>query len=220
MRLLFALLLPFLLAAAPARDWSSVAVRQPSGAYLIGNPAARVKLVEYASYTCPHCAALSTESDPVLRQRLVRSGQVSWEIRHLVRDGTDLSAAVLARCAGPRGFLRVTTRIFAEQRDWLPRAIEWGQANAQRLAMYPAPARLRAQADGAGLTAIGKAEGMSETQVAACFADTTEVDRLVAMTAATPPSVNGTPSFFINGRQVPGADWAALQPALAAAGAK
>jgi protein-disulfide isomerase len=224
MRLVLAFLLPFLVAAAPppartARDWSAVAAKLPSGSFLIGNPAARVKLVEYASYTCPHCAAFSAESEPVLRP-LVRSGRVSWEIRHMVRDSTDLAAAIVARCAGPRGFARTTRRLFAEQQTWLARAMDWGEANGARIATYPVMARLRAQADGAGLSAIGQAEGLSPARLNACFADEGEANRLAAMNAAIPPSVNGTPSFFINGRQVPGASWAALQPALAAAGAK
>ncbi len=221
MRFLLALLcLPFLVAAAPARDWSSVATRLPSGTFLLGNPAAPVKLIEYGSYTCPHCAAFSAESTPVLKERLIRSGKVSLEYRHLIRDASDLAAAVVARCTGARGFFPTSASIFADQRNWLPRAMEWSQANAARLRMYPAPARVRAEADGAGLTAIGKAAGLTDAQLDACFADQAETDRILAITAATPAGVAGTPAFLINGKLVSGASWAALQPALAAAGAK
>lgn len=220
MRLLLALLLPFILAAAPTRDWSGVATKQANGAYLIGNPAAPVKLVEYGSYTCPHCAAFSTESGPVLRGRLIRSGKVSLEYRHFIRDSADLAAALVARCTGARGFAATSERIFATQGDWLPRAVDWGQANAQRVRMYPAAARLKAEAEGAGLLAIGRAAGLTDARMDACLSDQAEADRLVAMTAAAPPSVVGTPSFLVNGRPVPGAGWAALQPALAAAGAR
>ncbi|SEM90968.1 Thioredoxin [Sphingomonas gellani] len=220
MRILLALLLPLILAAAPARDWSTVATKQANGAYLIGNPAAPVKLVEYGSYTCPHCGAFSVESGPVLRGRLIRSGKVSLEYRHYVRDSADLAAALVARCAGPKGFAATSDRIFATQRDWLPRAADWSQANAERMRMYPAPARLRAEAEGAGLLAIGRTAGLTDARLDACLADEAEADRLVAMTAAAPPSVVGTPSFLLNGRAVPGASWSAIQPALAAAGAR
>lgn len=101
MRALFALLALFLLAAGPGpRDWTQTTTRLPTGTYLIGNPAASVKLVEYASYTCPHCAAFAAESAPVLHDRFVRDGSVSLEYRHLIRDGLDLGAAILARCTG------------------------------------------------------------------------------------------------------------------------
>ena len=225
MRSLLALLcLPLLLmtpsqAASPARDWSQVGTRLPSGTFVIGNPAARIKLVEYASYTCPHCAAFSAESEPVLANRLVRSGKVSWEVRHWLRDSTDLAAAIVARCGGGRFFAPLTRRIFAEQASWLPRAVEWGQANSARIQMYPVMARLRAQADGAGLTQIGRAGGLSDAQLDACFADTQEADRVAAISAAVPRELPGTPAFFINGKHVPGASWAALAPALRAAGA-
>lgn len=220
MRLLLAFLLPFLLATAPARDWSGVATRLPSGSFLLGNPAARVKLVEYGSYTCPHCAAFSAESQAVLKNRLIRSGAVSLEYRHLIRDGSDLAAAVVARCTGTRGFFPTSERIFAGQRTWLEQAMDWGAANAARVRMYPPAAQLKAQAEGAGLTAIGKAAGLTDAQLDACFADQAEVDRILAITAGAPPSVTGTPSFLVNGAPVSGASWAALQPALAAAGAK
>ena len=100
------LLAPLLLLAAAAapRDWRATVTRTPTGAHLIGNPAARVKLVEYASYTCGHCGHFAAASAPVLKDRMIRSGSTSLEFRHLIRDGADLAAAVLARCGGPKAF--------------------------------------------------------------------------------------------------------------------
>ncbi|HEX8555004.1 MAG TPA: thioredoxin domain-containing protein, partial [Sphingomonas sp.] len=67
MRILFVFsALLALTAAAPARDWSTVAAKTATGAYVIGNPQARVKLIEYASYTCSHCAEFSVQSDKEL----------------------------------------------------------------------------------------------------------------------------------------------------------
>src|SRR3546814_19557489 len=87
----------------------------------MGNPAAPVKLIEYLSYTCPHCAAFSAESAAVLRGRMVKSGKVSLELRNAVRDKLDLAAAALARCAGTQGFFAAYDALFARQRDWYPR---------------------------------------------------------------------------------------------------
>jgi protein-disulfide isomerase len=220
MRALLSLLALALLTAAAPRDWTAVATRTPQGAYLIGNPAARAKLVEYASYTCPHCAHFSAESEAVLKGQMIRSGSTSLEFRHLIRDGLDLAAAVVARCTGPAGFARTTADLFAQQDRWLPQGYQWQQTNGQRIGMYPRMAQLRAIADGAGLTAIGRAHGLTDARIAACFADAGEVDRVLAMTAAVPPEVTGTPAFFVNGRHVPGADWATLQPVLRQQGAK
>ena len=223
-RLLRSLLVLFGLAlftaAAPVRDWSGRVVKLPSGAFVVGNPAAKVKLVEYASYTCPHCAAFVAESEPVLLHQMVKSGSTSWELRNLIRDRIDLSAAVLTHCAGPSGFVAMNAVIFASQPQWLERAFGFQQTNGARIEMYPTMAQLRAYADGAGLTAIGRSHGITDARIDACYADQGEVDRITAMTAAVPEGVAGTPAFFVNGKLVVGANWASLQPVLVAAGAK
>ena len=221
MRLLLALLsVALLTAATPKRDWNAVALKTPAGAYVIGNPKARVKLVQYASYTCSHCAAFSTESEKVLRGQMIASGSTSLELRHFIRDKLDLAAAVLARCTGPRGFAGTSAAIFAAQPQWLQRGLEFQQANGARIGLYPTLAQLRANADGSGLTALVKARGLSEAAIGACFADQAEVDRIVALTSNAPPEIDSTPSFYVNGKRVPHAGWTQLEPALRAAGAR
>lgn len=209
-----------LVAAAPAHDWTATISRTAAGAYVLGNPQARVKLVEYGSYTCSHCAAFAAESAPVLKGQMIRSGSTSLEYRHLIRDGLDLGAAILARCAGPRGFAATSAYLFETQSRWLQRGLEFQQINGQRIALYPRLAQVRALADGAGLTQMVQARGLSPAAIDACFADQGEVDRLLAMTATVPAGVEGTPTFFINGRLVPNVGWAGLQPRLRAAGAR
>ncbi|MEG3156187.1 thioredoxin domain-containing protein [Sphingomonas sp. RB1R13] len=210
--------------AAQARakmDWSTHVTQTPAGTYVIGNPAARVKLVEYVSYTCPHCAVFTTESAPVLKGQMVRSGSTSIEIRHFIRDRLDLAAALIARCGGAGKFARLTETIFAQQRDWLKRGMEFDQANAQRIGTYPPAAQMRAEADGSGLTAIGKSAGLSDAQITACLSDRAATDRIVAMTTAAPDSIEGTPGFSINGKQAMGVfTWDKLQPLLRASAAR
>ncbi len=221
MRLLAAFLaLPLLLAGAPVtRDWTQTVVRTPAGAYVRGNPAAPVKLVEYASYTCPHCAAFSAESGPTLEGRWIRGGSTSLELRHLIRDPADLAAAIVARCTGVRGFFATSTAIFAKQPQWLDRAINYQQTNASRINMYPPLARLRAIADGSGLTDIGRAAGLTDARLDQCFADQGEVDRIVAMTSGA-EGVTGTPTFFVAGQKLDGFTWDKVEPLLRGRGAK
>ena len=220
MRLLLAFLgLAFLTAATPAPKPVPVATTA-SGTFVLGSAAARVKLVEYASYTCSHCADFSTQSQAVLKGRMIASGSTSLEFRHMIRDRLDLAAAVLARCTGPRGFFPTSAAIFAAQPAWLEKGIEVQQVNAARINLYPRPAQLKAYADGAGLTDLVKARGLSAAAIDACFADTAEIDRILAITAAAPPEVDSTPSFFINGKVMPHGGWAQLEPALRTAGAR
>ncbi|WP_128082185.1 thioredoxin domain-containing protein [Sphingomonas sp. Ant20] len=159
MRLFFALFGFALLTAAVPAPKPVPVTRTASGTYVLGSPAARVKLVEYASYTCSHCADFSTQSQAVLKGKMIASGSTSLEFRHMIRDRLDLAAAVLARCTGPRGFFPTSAAIFAAQPAWLEKGIEFQQVNAARINLYPRPAQLKAYADGAGLTDLVKARG-------------------------------------------------------------
>ena len=88
-------------------DWTTHITQTPQGAYVIGNPNARVKLVEYVSYTCPHCAAFVNSATPVLKRQFVRSGSTSIEVRHYLLNRIDLAASLIARCGGAGEILRL-----------------------------------------------------------------------------------------------------------------
>ena len=205
--------------AAPVRDWSAVAAPVETGSYRIGNPAAKVKLVEYVSYTCPHCAHFTAESAAVLKGRMIRSGSVSLEVRNTIHDKLDLLAAMLARCVGPAAFPRFHDTLFARQPQWVAAGMAYDGANAERLRGRPAPAQMRALADGAGLTALARGAGMTNAAVTRCFTDPKVLERTLAVSNATNPEVRGTPAFEIDGRLVQGITWPGLEPMLRAAGA-
>jgi protein-disulfide isomerase len=79
------------------------AAETPEGGFVIGNPNAPLKLVEYGSHTCHVCAAFSQEGAAGM-DKYVETGVVSYEIRNLIRDPVDLTIALLARCSGPAAF--------------------------------------------------------------------------------------------------------------------
>lgn len=219
-RLLLLLALAGLAAAAPAgRDWTHAVRRTVDGAFVQGNPAARVKLVEYVSYTCPHCAHFRAEAGPTLDARFVRSGSTSVELHNQIHDPLDLAAAVLARCSGAR-FFELTDAIYVAQPQWYARGADYLNANQARLALYPALARLRAYADGAGLTGIARDHGLSAAGVDACFASDADMNRILAASEREGAEVPATPGLRLNGRLL--ADvytWDKLLPLLRAAGA-
>ena len=99
-------------------DWSLVVTATPAGGFAMGNPNARVKLVEYGSMTCPHCAHFDENSVPSLIDDYVKSGKVSWEFRNYVRDTIDVSAALIARCGGAKRFFPLTRALFKDQPSW------------------------------------------------------------------------------------------------------
>jgi protein-disulfide isomerase len=208
-----------LLTAAAPTDWTTVTRETPAGAFVLGNPAAPLKLVEYGSYTCPHCGAFSRESEAVLKGQMIKSGKVSLEYRHLIRDPMDLGAAILARCFGTRGFAGASAAVFATQDTWVPVLDSYVQAHPE-VARLPTVPQARALADGSGLTAAMRARGLSPAQVNACFANKAEIDRITKMTGDAPIEVQGTPTFYLNNVQQPNVHWAELETTLRARGAK
>ncbi|MBU3077993.1 DsbA family protein [Sphingomonas quercus] len=201
--------------AAPAQtDWMNRVTLTPQGGFQRGNPAAKVKLVEFASFTCSHCAAFQAESRDGLGA-LIRSGQVSLELRNAIRDRFDLAAALLARCQGPGGFFRAADAIFANQPEWLSRA-----------SYFPEPTESASMAD--ALTSIARGIGLDKiaapdlpaARVAACIASAPEQSRLARMRdeAWNELRIPGTPAFLLNGTLVAdAASWQALEPAVRAA---
>lgn len=207
-------------AAAPAagRDWTKVAMRTPEGTFVQGNPAAKVKLVEYLSFTCPHCAVFDGEGALPLTQRYIRTGLVSYEVRIALRDPFDLAAAVLARCSGPEAFFAVKPALFAAQSDWLEKGQRWA-ATAPKLDLLSEAAAGKALAAGAGLDLFFIKHGLPRARVDACLANTDE-QRLLSSAAQAiwTPDFPGTPMFVINGARADGIhDWAGLEAKLKAA---
>ena len=202
-----------LVAAAPAIDWTKRVSQTPQGAFVLGNPTAATRLVEYVSYTCPHCAHFTDEASAPLRQ-YVASGGTSVEIRHAVRDPIDLAAALLVRCTGPSRFFAVHERVFATQQQWFERGAQYWQANEAALKAAQPVDRLRMLAKGAGLPAV---IGLNEAQANACIADPAQEKIVLAMAdeAWSKRSIPGTPYFLVNGAAPENANsWAALEPHL------
>ncbi|MHA6722021.1 DsbA family protein [Sphingomonas sp. RS2018] len=207
-------------AAAPAPDYRTVATTTPAGSFAVGNPAAKVKLVEYLSFTCPHCGHFVEQSKATLHDTMVRDGSVQVETRAAVRDPYDLAAWSIARCGGPRRFTALSTAIFAQQEAWMEKGGTWAQANLAKVQAMPQRAQIRAVADNSGLTAIGAKAGVTPAALTACLASDVQLNQLLASTKAAFAKIPGTPGFEVNGKLVEGFDWASLEPKLRAAGAK
>src|SRR3546814_8021365 len=116
--------IPLPTAAAPpaATAWSATIGESGIGAYSVGNPQAKVKLVEYFSYTCSHCAEFAKEAGVPLKAQYIDKGSVLFEYRNLIRDPVDMTAAMLARCGGAKAFAANHQAIFAAQPTWLGKA--------------------------------------------------------------------------------------------------
>lgn len=210
-----------LAAAAPAKDWRTNAVIAPSGAFVVGNPAARVTLVEYLSFTCPHCGHFLIESTPKLYDAYVRGGSVRVETRSAARDPYDLAAWVVARCAGPRRFHALATAIFKGQEGWMTKGQAYAQANLDALKAKPQMEQLRILTRESGLAGIAATQGLTQPALDRCLASEAQLKPILAMTEAAFAKISGTPGFEVNGTLAADTyDWATLEPKLRAAGAR
>jgi protein-disulfide isomerase len=200
-------------------DWTEVVKETPDGGFLMGNPDAPVKLVEYASLTCPHCAAFSMEAGESLRNNFIKSGKVSWEFRNFLLQPVDVAVSLLARCQGPGPFFKLVEQIFAEQANWGAKFQNISKAEQDRIQALPEQARIGAIAKAGQLDAFFRARGIPEAKIDACLADKAATDELVKIRQqAVDKGVQGTPSFFLNGTLQDNVyDWASLEPKLRAA---
>ncbi|HZF94967.1 MAG TPA: thioredoxin domain-containing protein [Allosphingosinicella sp.] len=201
--------------AAPNNgDWTET-VNQTDEGWIMGNPNAPTKLVEYASITCPHCADFSEQGGARLRE-YVRTGQVSWEFRPFMIFPTDPGIFMLLRCQPPQSFFAVSDQLYHSQSEWTGRA----QPQLAQSQQMPLAGRAAFLTQAAGLDEFFRQRGMPAAQVGQCLNNQAELQRLQAITdrAASEEGVRGTPTFLINGEQAVGVDtWAKLEPRLQAA---
>lgn len=204
--------------APPAgQEWTETVAATPQGGFLMGNPDAPVKLVEYASLTCPHCRDFTAAATEPLKQEYVKSGQVSWEFRNFVLNPLDVAATLLARCQGPAPFFALTEQAYANQDAWLGRFNASGEAELKRISTLPETQQFAALAKAAGLDQFFRERGLPQPKIDSCLADPDGVQQLVALRdlGTNEDKVTGTPSFLINGTlQENVFDWPTLEPKL------
>lgn len=202
--------------AAPAVDWSQRVARTPEGGFRMGNPDAPLKLVEFLSLTCSHCATFSAEATPSLVEH-VRSGRVSVEYRNYVLNHYDLAASVLSRCAAPSDYFALTTDLLAQQDTWAGRADALTAAQKAEIEVRPTPQSVARTAELIGLKQIAAAHGITPTEANRCLASADGLSQVMAMRdAADRLGVEGTPTFMLNGQLLGPANWAMIQPLLSA----
>ena len=207
-----------LMAAASPRNWISSVVVTPSGGHLLGNPQAQIKLVEYVSYTCPHCAHFQQQADAPLRLGYVQPGRVSLEVRHFVRDPVDMTVAMLTNCGAPARFYQAHNAFLRSQDRWMATYAKASDAQKARWTTGENAARMRAIAADFGFYTMMEQHGLNRPVADRCLADAAMMRRLTAQTVeAQRLGVSGTPSFLLDDTLLAGThDWPALNLQLEA----
>ncbi|WP_235037911.1 thioredoxin domain-containing protein [Novosphingobium sp. 18052] len=198
-------------------NWAGQVVATDDGSHRFGNPDAPVRLIEYVSYTCPHCAHYHKESDPVLRLTLVPKGQVSVTVTNFLRNPIDLTVAMLTNCGDPKRFFVRNNAFFATQETWLAKVESMNREQQARWYQGELTPRMRAIASDLGFYAKMESWGIGRAQTDACLADKPMLDKLRKQQSEVEAlGLQGTPSFSINGEMLEAHDWAGVSKALTA----
>lgn len=145
---------------------------------VLGDPDAPVTIVEYSSFTCPHCADFHAETLPALKETYIDTGRVKLIFRDFPFDPLALYAGMLARCAPPERFYPFINALFSRQRAW-------------------------ARPDGdpvAALRQIGKLSGLSDARMDLCLTSQPLADGIIAwsLDARNTLNIASTPTFILN----------------------
>jgi protein-disulfide isomerase len=151
---------------------------------ILGVAEAPVTVVEYASLTCPHCAAFHSQTLPQLKSSYIDTGKVRLVFRDFPLDRVALKASLLARCAPGDRYFAMLDVLFRSQDTWA-RAVD------------PALA----------LSQIGRTAGLDQAAIDSCLNDESATDKIIAEIQAAQDQfkINSTPTLIVNGTMYAGA---------------
>ncbi len=147
----------------------------------IGNPDAEVTVIEYASFTCPHCRSFHETTYKQLKTDYIDTGKIKFVMREVYFDRYGLWAGMLARCGGQDRYFGFVDALFANQADWLATRDPAGIAD--------------------DLRKLGLTAGLTADEINACLSDSDKAQAMVALYQenAEADGIRSTPSFVING---------------------
>lgn len=208
--------------ASPPAGGTWVDVVNETGAgYMMGNPNAKVKLVEIASLGCPVCKKFEQDGVPHVMD-LVKGGQLSWEMRpYLIHGPVDMAANLIARCNDVKTFFPLAKAFYDDQDKFMSKIEATPQDKLAQMQNLPPEQLFVAMASLVGMQDWAAARGIPVAKSNQCLADRKMIDREVQLTSDVStqyPDFTGTPSFIINGTMVKDAhNWQLLEPPLKAA---
>ena len=150
----------------------------------LGNEDAPVTLIEYASFTCPHCATFHEDSFRRLKEDFIDAGKIKFVFREVYFDRFGLWASMIARCAGPDRYFGVVDLLFERQSSW---------------SRAGGPSEIATE-----LRKVGLIAGVDGERLDACLRDSAKAEALVAWYRdnASAHEIDATPSFVLNGQKL------------------
>ncbi len=178
--------------AAAAQDTGDSTVTEMA----LGSADAPVTMIEYASFTCPHCARFHADIMPQLKRDYIDTGKVRFIHREVYFDRYGLWAGMVARCGGEMRYFGLAEQIYARMDEWTRGADAAAVAD--------------------NLRRIGRTAGLSDDQLDACLSDAAQAEALVTWYEdnAARDQVQATPSFIIGGERYSNMSYGELRRVL------
>ena len=207
--------------APPGTSWTETVTVTPEGGFLLGNPDAPLKLVEFASHTCGHCATFSVTGKQPLKSKYVASGVVSFEQREIFLNPFDIVIATMAQCGAKEQMQPLSDEVW-QNLEAVFTGLQGNPAAVQAAGALPPEQRFAKVAEVTGLLDFFAARGLSADQARTCLTDTAKIDAMVKASEAQAQEVGvtGTPTFVLNGKKLDVNTWETLEPILQRAGAR
>jgi protein-disulfide isomerase len=201
----------------PGGTWADVVNETTAGGFVMGNPNAKVKLLEIGSLFCPYCKKFEDEGSPLLVEQYVKPGNVSWEFRpYAIHGPIDVAADIVARCSGTKTFFPLTMALYRDQPILEAKVSAAPKDKLDELQNLPTNQAFIAWGNLLGLQDWAAARGVPQAKSNQCLADQKMIDREVQVMSDVNtqyPEFGGTPSFVLNGKMLAKTgDWKTLEP--------
>lgn len=184
-------------------DWTNVINGTPDGGVMMGDPNAKVHLIEIGSLTCPHCREFDEKGVTPLIAKYVKTGKISYEFRNYIRDAFDLSAVLIAHCNGPKGYFPLARALYKDQLGWVGKIQAVPQDQLEGIQNLPENQLALQAAKYAGLQEWAAARGVPVAKSTQCLTDAKTIDKYVNSASSIPqdfPDFTGTPNFIVDGK--------------------
>ncbi len=210
------------IAPPEGKNWVEIVEKTPAGGFLMGNPDAPIKLVEFGALSCSHCAHFAKEAGEELANTFVASGRVSYELRLFILNPYDVTASLLATCGTTEAAIPLSEQFWAWQPNMFENLDNADPAQMQLAQNQPPEQRFATLAKVTGMDQFFAARGIAADQANACLADTDKATQLVEQTQTDSDEydITGTPSFLINGRKADVNTWPEIKTRLETLGAR
>ncbi len=153
------------------------AVATEAKTYALGDPNAPIKVKEFASLSCSHCADFHTNILPEVKKELIDTGKVYFEFVHFPLNAPAMDGALVALCMPEARYHQFVSFLFENQTKWA------FDANYRNI-----------------LKQNAKLLGASEDKLDACLADEKKKQEIVKnmQDASAKHNIQSTPSFVVN----------------------